>query len=238
MATPGVAVPGDLRQAKAEIQFPKLTVPMNRADPFFERDATGWQFIDVASGARHEVQPLQQHEPRRGLQPEDRQPRTRRSGSAEPGRTADPLLERVGRRERCPGRSPLSSSRRRCRRIAGGLAGGLTRAPTSSPRRISPLGAGVHERGPDRARAVDEPVPRYNGVACAQCHRTRPTRTGDLSQVPAADRARDPAPRDDQLVHPAAARGKPLALDDPRMVAMEAYVAYERRGVAMAPGKH
>ena len=28
----------------------KLTVPMNRADPFFERDATGWQFIDVASG--------------------------------------------------------------------------------------------------------------------------------------------------------------------------------------------
>jgi hypothetical protein len=23
---------------------------MNRADPFFERDATGWQFIDMASG--------------------------------------------------------------------------------------------------------------------------------------------------------------------------------------------
>jgi hypothetical protein len=23
---------------------------MNRADPFFERDATGWQFINVASG--------------------------------------------------------------------------------------------------------------------------------------------------------------------------------------------
>ena len=23
---------------------------MNRADPFFERDATGWQFIDVDSG--------------------------------------------------------------------------------------------------------------------------------------------------------------------------------------------
>ncbi|MGB7932268.1 MAG: metallophosphoesterase, partial [Gammaproteobacteria bacterium] len=30
--------------------LPKLTVPMNRADPFFERDATGWQFIDMASG--------------------------------------------------------------------------------------------------------------------------------------------------------------------------------------------
>lgn len=30
--------------------LPKLTVEMNRADPFFERDATGWQFIDVHSG--------------------------------------------------------------------------------------------------------------------------------------------------------------------------------------------
>jgi 3',5'-cyclic AMP phosphodiesterase CpdA len=36
--------------AQAEINFPKLTVPMNRADPFFERDATGWQTIDVAGG--------------------------------------------------------------------------------------------------------------------------------------------------------------------------------------------
>ncbi len=36
--------------AQAKINFPKLTVPMNRADPFFERDATGWQFIDVDTG--------------------------------------------------------------------------------------------------------------------------------------------------------------------------------------------
>jgi len=36
--------------AQAESHLPKLTVPMNRADPFFERDATGWQFIDVNSG--------------------------------------------------------------------------------------------------------------------------------------------------------------------------------------------
>jgi len=36
--------------AQAEQYLPKLTVPMNRADPFFERDATGWQFINVASG--------------------------------------------------------------------------------------------------------------------------------------------------------------------------------------------
>jgi hypothetical protein len=36
--------------AQAKHQMPKLTVPMNRADPFFERDATGWQFIDIETG--------------------------------------------------------------------------------------------------------------------------------------------------------------------------------------------
>lgn len=36
--------------AQAPSHLAKLTVPMNRADPFFERDATGWQFIDVHSG--------------------------------------------------------------------------------------------------------------------------------------------------------------------------------------------
>jgi 3',5'-cyclic AMP phosphodiesterase CpdA len=36
--------------AQAQSQLPKLTVTMNRADPFFERDATGWQFIDMKSG--------------------------------------------------------------------------------------------------------------------------------------------------------------------------------------------
>ena len=36
--------------AQAKQFLPKLTVPMNRADPFFERDATGWQFINLANG--------------------------------------------------------------------------------------------------------------------------------------------------------------------------------------------
>jgi Icc protein len=35
---------------QAEVHLPKLTVPMNRADPFFERDGTGWQFVNVATG--------------------------------------------------------------------------------------------------------------------------------------------------------------------------------------------
>ncbi len=32
--------------------------------------------------------------------------------------------------------------------------------------------------------------------------------------------------------------GKPLALDSRKMVALEAYATYERRGVPLAPGKH
>lgn len=36
--------------SQVEQHLPKLTVPMNRADPFFERDATGWQFINLATG--------------------------------------------------------------------------------------------------------------------------------------------------------------------------------------------
>jgi len=36
--------------AQAESHLPILTVPMNRADPFDERDATGWQFVDMNTG--------------------------------------------------------------------------------------------------------------------------------------------------------------------------------------------
>jgi Icc protein len=36
--------------AQAESAMPVLTVPMNRANPFFERDATGWQFVDMNTG--------------------------------------------------------------------------------------------------------------------------------------------------------------------------------------------
>jgi len=40
--------PTSYKQSASHV--PKLTVKMNRADPFFERDATGWQFIDLNSG--------------------------------------------------------------------------------------------------------------------------------------------------------------------------------------------
>ena len=40
--------PSSYKQAASYL--PKLTVGMNRADPFFERDATGWQFINMHTG--------------------------------------------------------------------------------------------------------------------------------------------------------------------------------------------
>jgi thiosulfate dehydrogenase len=78
-----------------------------------------------------------------------------------------------------------------------------------------------------------------NGVACAQCHpnaaNTHPETYPKFQQ---------------QLGRVAALReminwciqqpleGEPLALDDAKLVAMEAYVTWERRGIPMAPGKH
>jgi len=32
--------------------------------------------------------------------------------------------------------------------------------------------------------------------------------------------------------------GKPLALNDPKMIALEAYITWERRGTPLEPGKH
>ncbi len=78
-----------------------------------------------------------------------------------------------------------------------------------------------------------------NGVACAQCHpnaanthpETYPKFQQQLGRV---------APLRDMInwciQNPL--EGETMDPDDPRMVAIEAYVAWERRGVEMAPGKH
>lgn len=78
-----------------------------------------------------------------------------------------------------------------------------------------------------------------NGVACAQCHpnaanthpETYPKFQKQLGRV---------IPLRDMinwcLQQPL--QGKVLDAADPKLVAIEAYIAYERRGVAMAPGKH
>jgi cytochrome c len=78
-----------------------------------------------------------------------------------------------------------------------------------------------------------------NGVACAQCHpnaanthpETYPKFQQQLGRVATLREMMNWC-----IQQPL--EGQPLALDDPQMVALEAYVTWERRGVALAPGKH
>ena len=78
-----------------------------------------------------------------------------------------------------------------------------------------------------------------NGVSCAQCHpnaaNTHPETYPKFQQ----QLGRVIALRDMInwcILNPL--EGEPLALNDPRLVAMEAYITYERRGVPLDPGKH
>ena len=78
-----------------------------------------------------------------------------------------------------------------------------------------------------------------NGVVCAQCHpnaanthpETYPKFQKQLGKV---------APLWEMinwcLKNPL--EGQPLAADDPKMIAIQAYVTHERRGVKLEPGKH
>lgn len=78
-----------------------------------------------------------------------------------------------------------------------------------------------------------------NGVACAQCHpnaanthpETYPKFQKQIGKVVAIREMINWCLRNPL-------EGQALALDDPKMVALEAYITHERRGVALAPGKH
>jgi thiosulfate dehydrogenase len=78
-----------------------------------------------------------------------------------------------------------------------------------------------------------------NGVACAQCHpngadthpETYPKFQQQLGKVIALREMINWC-----LQNPL--EGAPLEPNDPDMIALEAYVMYERRGVELAPGKH
>ena len=78
-----------------------------------------------------------------------------------------------------------------------------------------------------------------NGVACAQCHpnganthpETYPKFQQQLGKVVALREMINWC-----LMNPL--EGAPLDLDSAEMVAMEAYLAWERRGVELEPGKH
>jgi cytochrome c len=78
-----------------------------------------------------------------------------------------------------------------------------------------------------------------NGVACGQCHpnaanthpETYPKFQKQLGRVVAFREMINWC-----LQNPL--EGQPLGLDDPDLIAMEAYASWERRGVELAPGKH
>jgi len=78
-----------------------------------------------------------------------------------------------------------------------------------------------------------------NGVACGQCHpnaanthpETYPKFQKQLGRVVAFREMINWC-----IMNPL--EGETLALDDSRMIALEAYATYERRGVPLAPGKH
>lgn len=78
-----------------------------------------------------------------------------------------------------------------------------------------------------------------NGVACAQCHpnaanthpETYPKFQKQLGRVAELWEMINWCIRNPL-------EGEDLAADDPRMIAMQAYVAKERRGVKLDPGKH
>ena len=78
-----------------------------------------------------------------------------------------------------------------------------------------------------------------NGVACAQCHpnganshpETYPKFQKQMGRVVAFWEMINWCLRNPL-------EGTPLAADDPKMIALQAYATWERRGVQLAPGKH
>lgn len=78
-----------------------------------------------------------------------------------------------------------------------------------------------------------------NGVVCAQCHpnaanthpETYPKFQKQIGKVVLLWQMINWC-----LKNPL--EGQPLAADDPKMTALQAYVTYERRGVKLEPGKH
>ena len=84
-----------------------------------------------------------------------------------------------------------------------------------------------------------DPALGTNGVVCAQCHpnganthpETYPKFQKQLGKVATLGEMINFCIRNPL-------EGKDLTLDDRRMIALQAYIAEERRGIKLAPGKH
>lgn len=92
----------------------------------------------------------------------------------------------------------------------------------------------------DQGRSLwTDPALGTNGVACAQCHpnaanthpETYPKFQKQLGRVAELWEMINWCIRNPL-------EGEDLAADDPKMIALQAYIARERRGVPLAPGKH
>lgn len=87
--------------------------------------------------------------------------------------------------------------------------------------------------------AFTDPGLGTNGVVCAQCHpnganthpETYPKFQKQIGRVIVFAEMINWCIRNPL-------EGKPLALDDPKMIALQAYMLHERRNVKLAPGKH
>ncbi len=88
-------------------------------------------------------------------------------------------------------------------------------------------------------KVFTDPKLGTNGVVCAQCHpnganthpETYPKFQKQLGRVAQMWEMVNWCIRNPL-------EGKDLAVDDPRMTAILSYIAFERRGVKMEPGKH
>ena len=87
--------------------------------------------------------------------------------------------------------------------------------------------------------AFTDPTLGSNGVVCAQCHpnganthpETYPKFQKQLGRVGLLWEMINWCIRNPL-------QGEDLAADDPRMIALQAYIAKEREGIALSPGKH
>ncbi len=127
-----------------------------------------------------------------------------------------------------------------CMTLAIGMAlAGLAAADEFSDKDLQEWQAQFDTVAAEGRRLWTSPELGTNGVACAQCHpnaanthpETYPKFQKQLGKVAPIWEMMNWCIRNPL-------EGKPLAADDPRLIALQAYVMRERRGVAIAPGKH
>ena len=92
----------------------------------------------------------------------------------------------------------------------------------------------------EKGRALwTDPILGTNGVACAQCH---PNATNTHPETyPKFQKQMGRVVQLWEMINWCLRNpleGKDLAADDPRMIALQAYIYKERRGVKIDPGKH